>query len=116
MARLRSRLPWVLWPEQEDLIIPSHFTFYDMIVTKARGKSGPLFNFDVHDDVRMTNDRCPLAGTQATEPRSQPHDSHAAALARSICPPLQLPAGSRCTSVRPLEFCGWRRASLWEPV
>ena len=25
-------------------------------MTKARGKSGPLFNFDVHDDVRMVND------------------------------------------------------------
>jgi len=25
-------------------------------VTKARGKSGPLFSFDVHDDVRLMND------------------------------------------------------------
>lgn len=33
-----------------------HFTFYEFIVSKARGKSGPLFNFDVHDDVRMTHD------------------------------------------------------------
>ena len=41
---------------KEDLIIPQHYTFYDFIVTKARGKSGPLFNFDVHDDVRITND------------------------------------------------------------
>jgi protein FAM50 len=24
-----------------------------LIVTKARGKSGPLFHFDVHDDVRV---------------------------------------------------------------
>lgn len=23
---------------------------------QARGKSGPLFTFDVHDDIRMTND------------------------------------------------------------
>lgn len=37
---------------KEDLIIPHHYTFYDLIVTKARGKSGPLFHFDVHDDVR----------------------------------------------------------------
>lgn len=29
-----------------------HYSFYDLIVTKARGKSGPLFHFDVHDDVR----------------------------------------------------------------
>ena len=41
---------------KEDLIIPHQYTFYDLIVTKARGKSGPLFHFDVHDDVRMTND------------------------------------------------------------
>ena len=41
---------------KEDLFIPHHYTFYDLIVTKARGKSGPLFNFDVHDDVRMRGD------------------------------------------------------------
>jgi protein FAM50 len=59
---------------KEDLIIPQariehniarktsdnccfqHYTFYDLIVTKARGKSGPLFHFDVHDDVRVIND------------------------------------------------------------
>lgn len=41
---------------KEDLIIPHHYTFYDFIVTKARGKSGPLFNFDVHDDIRIVND------------------------------------------------------------
>ena len=33
-----------------------HYTFYDFIVNKARGKSGPLFNFDVHDDVRLLAD------------------------------------------------------------
>ena len=33
-----------------------HYTFYDFIINKARGKSGPLFNFDVHDDVRMVQD------------------------------------------------------------
>ena len=33
-----------------------HYTFYDFIVNKARGKSGPLFNFDVHDDVRFLAD------------------------------------------------------------
>lgn len=41
---------------KEDLIIPHHYSFYDFIVTKARGKSGPLFSFDVHDDIRITND------------------------------------------------------------
>uniref|UniRef100_A0A6U3VLY5 FAM50A/XAP5 C-terminal domain-containing protein n=1 Tax=Ditylum brightwellii TaxID=49249 RepID=A0A6U3VLY5_9STRA len=38
---------------KEDLIIPQDITFYDLIVTRARGKSGPLFHFDVRDDVRM---------------------------------------------------------------
>jgi len=41
---------------KEDLIIPHHFSFYDLIVSKARGKSGPLFHFDVHDDIRVVND------------------------------------------------------------
>ncbi|KAL0269486.1 UNVERIFIED_CONTAM: hypothetical protein PYX00_007198 [Menopon gallinae] len=41
---------------KEDLILPHHYTFYDFIVTKARGKSGPLFTFDVHDDVRLSSD------------------------------------------------------------
>lgn len=38
---------------KEDLILPHDITFYDLIVTKARGKSGPLFHFDVHDDIRV---------------------------------------------------------------
>lgn len=41
---------------KEDLILPQHYTFYDFIVTKARGKSGPLFTFDVKDDIRMISD------------------------------------------------------------
>ncbi|KAM9665543.1 protein FAM50B [Trichechus inunguis] len=41
---------------KEDLILPHYHTFYDFIITKARGKSGPLFNFDVHDDVRLLSD------------------------------------------------------------
>eukprot|EP01113_Clastostelium_recurvatum_P021318 TRINITY_DN2523_c0_g1_i2.p1 TRINITY_DN2523_c0_g1~~TRINITY_DN2523_c0_g1_i2.p1 ORF type:complete len:350 (-),score=106.94 TRINITY_DN2523_c0_g1_i2:22-1041(-) len=41
---------------KEDVIIPHHLTFHDLIVTKARGKSGPLFQFDVHDDVRLLSD------------------------------------------------------------
>jgi protein FAM50 len=41
---------------KEDLIIPHNYSFYDLILTKARGKSGPLFHFDVHDDVRLTMD------------------------------------------------------------
>lgn len=41
---------------KEDLILPQHYSFYDFIVTKARGKSGPLFTFDVKDDIRMISD------------------------------------------------------------
>ncbi|KAI9325070.1 XAP5, circadian clock regulator-domain-containing protein [Zopfochytrium polystomum] len=41
---------------KEDLIIPHTFTFYDFIINQTRGKSGPLFAFDVHDDVRLVND------------------------------------------------------------
>ena len=43
----------------DPLLIPldsQHYTFYEFIVSKARGKSGPLFSFDVHDDVRMVSD------------------------------------------------------------
>ncbi|KAJ6927375.1 hypothetical protein NC651_011436 [Populus alba x Populus x berolinensis] len=31
-------------------------SFYDLIINKARGKSGPLFHFDVHEDVRTIAD------------------------------------------------------------
>eukprot|EP00438_Fugacium_kawagutii_P011083 Skav208619 [mRNA] locus=scaffold248:551148:555761:- [translate_table: standard] len=41
---------------KEDLIIPHNVSFYDLIKEKARGKSGPLFHFDVHEDIRMSND------------------------------------------------------------
>jgi protein FAM50 len=60
---------------KEDLIIPHTYSFYDLITTKvgftifavrlsviwllsvqARGKSGPLFQFDVHEDIRMSSD------------------------------------------------------------
>jgi protein FAM50 len=51
---------------KEDLIIPSDMTFYDLIVTRARGKSGPLFHFDVHDDVR----------TGAIDSRIEKDESH----------------------------------------
>ena len=41
---------------KEDLIIPQTNTFYDFIVSRARGKTGPLFNFDVREDVRLKYD------------------------------------------------------------
>ena len=44
----------VLWHTIHTLC--QHYTFYDFIINKARGKSGPLFNFDVHDDIRLLAD------------------------------------------------------------
>lgn len=46
------------WPPatQEDIILPQHYTFYELIKTQARGKSGPLFDFSVREDVRVVND------------------------------------------------------------
>ena len=41
---------------KEDYIIPHHLTFYDLIITKAQGKTGPLFNFNIHEDIRIIND------------------------------------------------------------
>jgi protein FAM50 len=35
---------------KEDLIIPQTNSFYDFIVTRARGKSGLLFNFDLKEE------------------------------------------------------------------
>ncbi|XP_006002578.1 protein FAM50A isoform X1 [Latimeria chalumnae] len=55
-SELRSAGVEQLMYIKEDLIIPHHHSFYDFIVTKARGKSGPLFSFDVHDDVRLLSD------------------------------------------------------------
>jgi len=41
---------------KEDVIIPHHYSFYDLIISKARGVSGPLFLFDVRDDIRLVSD------------------------------------------------------------
>jgi len=56
VKELRNASPDQLMYVKEDLILPHSTTFYELIVNRARGKSGPLFNFDVHDDVRMVND------------------------------------------------------------
>lgn len=41
---------------KEDYIIPHHICFHDLIRKRAKGKSGPLFDFGVHEDVRMHSD------------------------------------------------------------
>jgi protein FAM50 len=53
VKELRNASPADLMYVKEDLILPHSTTFYELIVNRARGKSGPLFNFDVHDDVRL---------------------------------------------------------------
>ena len=51
---------------KEDLIIPQHHTFYELISTQARGKSGPLFAFGVVEDLRLG----------ALDARVEKEDSH----------------------------------------
>ncbi len=41
---------------KEDFIIPHHYSFYDLILMHAKGRTGNLFDFDVHEDVRLVND------------------------------------------------------------
>lgn len=53
---LKAASPDQMLYVKEDLIIPNSLTFHELIVSKARGKSGPLFHFDVHDDVRAVGD------------------------------------------------------------
>lgn len=53
---VRSSGPDDLLYVKEDVILPPSLTFHELITKKARGKSGPLFHFDVHDDVRLQAD------------------------------------------------------------
>ncbi|KAI9215952.1 XAP5, circadian clock regulator-domain-containing protein, partial [Blastocladiella britannica] len=41
---------------KEDILLPHYITFYDLIINKVRGKSGPIFDFTIRDDVRLIND------------------------------------------------------------
>ena len=67
---------------KEDLILPKTLTFYELISTRARGKSGPLFHFDVHEDLRLQSDA-----------RVEKDESHAGVLV-----PADLQSGTRSTS------------------
>ena len=51
---------------KEDIILPHTVTFYELIVNKARGRSGPLFHFDVQQHA-----------VAAFDPRLQSRDTHA---------------------------------------
>ncbi|KAL8444860.1 hypothetical protein Emag_005272 [Eimeria magna] len=65
-VELRCVAPENLMYVKEDLILPHSMTFFELIRSKARGKSGPLFHFDAHDDVRVFSDV-----------RQEKEDSHA---------------------------------------
>ncbi|EGD77535.1 hypothetical protein PTSG_08633 [Salpingoeca rosetta] len=41
---------------KEDTIVPQHYTFYDLIVTKARARTGPLFDEKAIVDVHVRSD------------------------------------------------------------
>lgn len=95
---------------------------------QARGKSGPLFNFDVHDDVRLLND--------ATVEKDESHAGKVGAVA--ACPsetplsplsppphplaPLLTPSPSPFPSKFQVMLRSWYErnkhifpASRWEP-
>jgi protein FAM50 len=42
---------------KEDMIIPQHFSFYDLIISKAKGKTGPLFKFAAEEQVHVVEDK-----------------------------------------------------------
>ncbi|KAI0064559.1 XAP5-domain-containing protein [Artomyces pyxidatus] len=56
LEKCRQQFPELRGVSVDNLMYVKHHTFYDFIINKARGKSGPLFNFDVHDDVRLLAD------------------------------------------------------------
>ena len=41
---------------KEDIILPHSVSFHDLIKKRVRGRTGPLFDFGVHDDVRAESD------------------------------------------------------------
>ncbi|ETN83530.1 XAP5 protein [Necator americanus] len=55
-TELKTCVPESLMFVKEDLIIPHFYTFQDFIVTKAMGKTGPLYEFDAAGDVRIRQD------------------------------------------------------------
>ncbi|CAD6186999.1 unnamed protein product [Caenorhabditis auriculariae] len=55
-TEIKTCTPENLMFVKEDLIIPHFYTFQDFIVTKAMGKTGPLFVFEAAADVRIRQD------------------------------------------------------------
>lgn len=65
---VRTASPSSLMYVKEDIIMPQNITFYELIVNRAMGKSGPLFQFDLHEHAAVNFD-----------PRVKSQDSHAGA-------------------------------------
>lgn len=55
-SETRAAVPENLMFVKEDLIIPHFYTFQDFIVTKAMGKTGPLYEFDAAGEIRLRQD------------------------------------------------------------
>ncbi|VDD90395.1 unnamed protein product [Enterobius vermicularis] len=55
-SELRPAVPESLMFVKEDLIIPHFYTFQDFIVTRAMGKTGPLYEFDAAGEIRLRQD------------------------------------------------------------
>eukprot|EP00887_Chlorella_sp_A99_P001552 scaffold8.g1552.t1 len=51
---------------KEDIIMPHNMSFYELIINKAQGRSGPLFQFDLQEHA-----------IAAFDPRMKSQDSHA---------------------------------------
>ncbi len=65
---------------KEDLLIPHHYTFYDLIASKACGKSGPLFHFDVHSALLAA----PIAAQHERRERERSSASKSAEAKRRV--------------------------------
>lgn len=50
---------------KEDMILEHKLTFFELIKEKARGKTGPLFTFDVKEDLRPSDTRIAKESTHA---------------------------------------------------
>jgi len=91
----------------------------DFIINKYRGKSGPMFNFDVHDDVRLTHD----AKIEKDEVRRLlllislgPSRVHEHELTRSTSPAVARRQGHRAQLVQPEQACVPPRSFPYVPT
>jgi protein FAM50 len=53
---LRNSSSSYLMYVREDIIVPHHFTFYELILNKETRKTGPLFDFCVKEDLSIQHD------------------------------------------------------------